>query len=297
MSLLLPISTFLSLAPQDKWSFNHLFFLSLNLLKTHNFSSSEIPNHRLLSFPLSKSWLRSLLSTVGSCSLGLSPQAAFAAFSRFILPHKFHAHESGGLPCEWDALAWYPGSPRSEQSLLSRHSSNSPDEIKTENMYLPVCDIGVLQYASGLSTREHRRFLMSPKGILGRLGEAKLESLLIRRKDHLAALEGCQGWWQEGNSSLYLSNSCISNSGASGIRLCKRKWCIESRKQRKKYYALLISLLKGFLFFVFFFFLELRTEPRALRLLGKCSTTELNPQPRSRSFIVIPKGPHAFMVM
>jgi len=29
----------------------------------------------------------------------------------------------------------------------------------------------------------------------------------------------------------------------------------------------------------FFFFSELRTEPRALRLLGKRSTTELNPQP------------------
>jgi len=28
----------------------------------------------------------------------------------------------------------------------------------------------------------------------------------------------------------------------------------------------------------FFFFSELRTEPRALRLLGKRSTTELNPQ-------------------
>jgi len=30
--------------------------------------------------------------------------------------------------------------------------------------------------------------------------------------------------------------------------------------------------------FFFFFFSELRTEPRALRLLGKRSTTELNPQ-------------------
>jgi len=32
-------------------------------------------------------------------------------------------------------------------------------------------------------------------------------------------------------------------------------------------------------FFSFFFFSELGTEPRALRLLGKRSTTELNPQP------------------
>jgi len=33
----------------------------------------------------------------------------------------------------------------------------------------------------------------------------------------------------------------------------------------------------------FFFFSELETEPRALRLLGKCSTAELNPQPRKSS--------------
>jgi len=35
----------------------------------------------------------------------------------------------------------------------------------------------------------------------------------------------------------------------------------------------------SFFFFFLFFFSELGTEPRALRLLGKCSTTELNPQP------------------
>ena len=34
-----------------------------------------------------------------------------------------------------------------------------------------------------------------------------------------------------------------------------------------------------FLFCFVLFFLELRTEPRALCLLGKCSTTELKPQP------------------
>jgi len=34
-----------------------------------------------------------------------------------------------------------------------------------------------------------------------------------------------------------------------------------------------------FFFFWFFFFSELGTEPRALRFLGKRSTTELNPQP------------------
>jgi len=34
-----------------------------------------------------------------------------------------------------------------------------------------------------------------------------------------------------------------------------------------------------FFFFFWFFFSELGTEPRPLRFLGKCSTTELNPQP------------------
>ena len=37
--------------------------------------------------------------------------------------------------------------------------------------------------------------------------------------------------------------------------------------------------------FGFCFFLELRTEPRALCLLGKCSTTELNPQPLMWRFL------------
>jgi len=40
-----------------------------------------------------------------------------------------------------------------------------------------------------------------------------------------------------------------------------------------------------FVFFSFFFFSELGTEPRALRFLGKRSTTELNPQPLPWSFI------------
>jgi hypothetical protein len=42
--------------------------------------------------------------------------------------------------------------------------------------------------------------------------------------------------------------------------------------------------LSGFIFFFFFFFPELRTEPRALGLLGKHFTTELNPQPRLSGF-------------
>jgi len=37
--------------------------------------------------------------------------------------------------------------------------------------------------------------------------------------------------------------------------------------------------VSAFFFFFLFFFSELGTEPRALRFLGKRSTTELNPQP------------------
>ncbi|EDM00948.1 rCG62706 [Rattus norvegicus] len=40
----------------------------------------------------------------------------------------------------------------------------------------------------------------------------------------------------------------------------------------------------AFFFFFWFFFSELGTEPRALRFLGKRSTTELNPQPQAWHF-------------
>jgi len=40
------------------------------------------------------------------------------------------------------------------------------------------------------------------------------------------------------------------------------------------------KIIFGSFFFFFFFFPELGTEPRALRFLGKRSTTELNPQPQ-----------------
>jgi len=48
-----------------------------------------------------------------------------------------------------------------------------------------------------------------------------------------------------------------------------------------KYYPSIKNndFIKFFFFFFWFFFLELGTEPRALRFLGKRSTTELNPQP------------------
>jgi len=41
----------------------------------------------------------------------------------------------------------------------------------------------------------------------------------------------------------------------------------------------------NWIFFFWFFFLELETEPRALRFLGKRSTTELNPQPQLDIFL------------
>jgi len=47
-------------------------------------------------------------------------------------------------------------------------------------------------------------------------------------------------------------------------------------------------LLNFFIYYYFFsFFSELGTETRALRLLGKCSTTKLNPQPLIIFFIII----------
>jgi len=48
------------------------------------------------------------------------------------------------------------------------------------------------------------------------------------------------------------------------------------------------QLTSFFFFFFFFFFPELGIEPRALRLLGKCSTTEPNPQPRLLPFPWLP---------
>jgi hypothetical protein len=47
----------------------------------------------------------------------------------------------------------------------------------------------------------------------------------------------------------------------------------------------------------FFFFPELRTEPRALRLLGKRSITELNPQPTNFIFNVRRRGPFSVNVL
>ncbi|EDL79610.1 rCG26317 [Rattus norvegicus] len=41
-----------------------------------------------------------------------------------------------------------------------------------------------------------------------------------------------------------------------------------------------------FIYFFWFFFSELGIEPRALRFLGKRSTTELNPQPPKFLFLI-----------
>jgi len=43
-------------------------------------------------------------------------------------------------------------------------------------------------------------------------------------------------------------------------------------------------VVEFFYFFLVLFFSELGTEPRALRFLGKRSTTELNPQPQKFFF-------------
>jgi len=48
-----------------------------------------------------------------------------------------------------------------------------------------------------------------------------------------------------------------------------------------------------FFFFFWFFFSDLGTEPRALRFLGKRSTTELNPQPQVHFFL---KGGSHFLI-
>jgi len=56
---------------------------------------------------------------------------------------------------------------------------------------------------------------------------------------------------------------------------------------------LLIESVSFFFFFFWFFFSELGTEPRALRFLGKRSTTELNPQPlESVSYLDWPETHH-----
>jgi len=48
-----------------------------------------------------------------------------------------------------------------------------------------------------------------------------------------------------------------------------------------------------FFFFLFFFFSGLETEPRALRFLGKRSTTEPNPQPHPWFFYTLPQFPES----
>ena len=55
----------------------------------------------------------------------------------------------------------------------------------------------------------------------------------------------------------------------------------------KKQLLILLTLWIILFVSIFFFFPELRTEPRALRLLGKRSTTELNPQPQKFSFFLL----------
>jgi len=66
----------------------------------------------------------------------------------------------------------------------------------------------------------------------------------------------------------YMFTICIPQRSGEGVGL--ELWRIVSHHLNNK----------GHLLFFFVFFLELRTEHRALPLLSKCSTTELNPQPK-----------------
>jgi hypothetical protein len=70
----------------------------------------------------------------------------------------------------------------------------------------------------------------------------------------------------------------------------QRKLSIKKKKKKKKKkpYSLLLLFCVLLFLFLFFFFPELRTEPRALHLLGKHSTVELNPQPLVYYFNAIP---------
>jgi len=97
-------------------------------------------------------------------------------------------------------------------------------------------------------------------------------------------------------SSVSSSTMCTELKASLGYMVLCVKAANNKKKKNKKenfsFGSLLIFVLTSFLFShlffllsFFFFFLELRTEPRALRLLGKHSITELNPQPPSFSFL------------
>jgi hypothetical protein len=62
------------------------------------------------------------------------------------------------------------------------------------------------------------------------------------------------------------------------------RWCVERENKQtnqKNKYWIWSQFLPRFVFFS----PELRTKPRALHLLGKRSTIELNPQPASSTFV------------
>jgi len=62
---------------------------------------------------------------------------------------------------------------------------------------------------------------------------------------------------------------------------CRHGLCVGVRGQfsLSLSLSLSVSLSLSLSLSFWFFFSELGTEPKALRFLGKCSTTELNPQP------------------
>jgi len=70
------------------------------------------------------------------------------------------------------------------------------------------------------------------------------------------------------------------------LKLPKRKKKIAAREVIERTRQNTYHELCVFFFFFGSFFSELGTEPRALRFLGKRSTTELNPQPRTLCLLI-----------
>lgn len=100
----------------------HEFFLFLYLSK-----STIIHVVKFLSLPLfvfqfhhqNLDWGLYCFRALGTALLEVSPWEGSSSF------HECHAPKAEGTPVEWDALAWHPGPPRSEQNFLCRRIFNS----------------------------------------------------------------------------------------------------------------------------------------------------------------------------
>ena len=64
-------------------------------------------------------WRLYCFRALGTAVLEVSPWEGSSSF------HKCRAPKAEGTPVEWDALAWHPGPPRSEQNFLCRRIFNS----------------------------------------------------------------------------------------------------------------------------------------------------------------------------